>query len=170
MYSTRFLRASSGEALLTGAADGGAVNAIRSLLPLVDAVTPNLLEASALTNLPCGTAAQMERCAAALRAEAPHIAVVLTGGHLTQPADLLLGAEGAHWFPSSRIETPSTHGTGCAFATALLAGRLQGRQWSEATAAAQQFVRRALQNAVPRGGGAGPMALLPQLGRAPYRL
>ncbi len=154
------LLSSSGASLLRqGAAS------LDMLLGLVDAVTPNLNEAAALTGLPCATAEEMERCAAALRQHYPTLAIVLTGGHLPQPSDLLLDEAGPRWFNGEPIATTSTHGTGCAFSSALLAARLRGLQWPDSVASAKQFVAQSLRDAVPHGRGRGPMALLPQLGR-----
>ncbi len=153
------LRASSGASLLDDAA------AMESLLAMVDAVTPNLSEAAALTGLPCTSQAEMERCTVALRARFPALTVMLTGGHLERPADLVLGDAGLHWMEGEYIATMSTHGTGCAFSTALVAARMRGATWGEAAVGAKRFVARALRAAVARGQGCGPMALLPQLGR-----
>ena len=155
------LRSSSGTSLLRGAGQ----HPLLALLPLVDAVTPNLAEAAVLTGLPCTEPADMEKCALALRRQYPTLQVILTGGHLHQPADLLADAEGLHWFDGAHLQTTSTHGTGCAFSAALLAGRLHGAGWAKATAAAKEFVRQAMQQAVPHGNGCGPLALVPQLGR-----
>lgn len=156
------LRASSGATLLQAALP---LAAFQTLFPLVDAITPNLSEAAALTGQPCDVPADMERCAAALKRQYPQLTVLLTGGHLSVPADLLDDDTGVNWFPGEHIATTCTHGTGCAFSTALVAARMQGRSWPAATVAAKRFVAAALRDAVPHGSGAGPMALLPQLGR-----
>ncbi len=53
--------------------------------------------------------------------------VVVTGGDLDQPDDFLLTASGEQsWLPGEKIVTNSTHGTGCAFSTALLCGLISG--------------------------------------------
>lgn len=154
------LRSSSGTMLLEP--DG--MRALRDeLLPLVDAITPNLREAEVLAEEPCATPAQMELCAAALHARYPQLRVIVTGGHLQLPADLLLDGGDLHWFQGKRIATRSTHGTGCAFSTALLAGRMLGYDWVMATVRAKAYVANAMRTAVPRGKGYGPMALLPML-------
>lgn len=153
------LRASSGASLL----ETGDATLLHGLLSLVDTVTPNLAEIAQLTGMPCTTTQDMERCAAELRGRHAGLQVVVTGGHLAQPVDLLLGEDGAQWFSGEHVETTSTHGTGCAFSTALLCARMQGATWAEATASAKRFVTAAMRTAIPRGQGCGPMALLPQL-------
>ncbi len=150
------LRSSSGTALL----DHEGYEAVAHLLlPSVDAITPNLQEAELLSGLPCLTWENTLAAAKALRERYANLAVIVTGGHLPAPADLLLHEAGPQWFHGERIHTRATHGTGCAFSSALLANRLLGADWSEATAAAKQFVADAMRQAVPRGQGSGPMAL-----------
>lgn len=151
------MQSSSGATLL----DHSGIEALQDeLLPLVDAVTPNLGEAAALSGKPCTSRAQMQVCATALHTRYPHLRVIITGGHLDVPADLLLDAQEFHWLKAKRIETRATHGTGCAFSTALLAHRMQGKSWTEATASAKAYVADAMRRAVPRGKGNGPMDLI----------
>ena len=53
--------------------------------------------------------------------------VVVTGGHLSRPDDFLLTASGEQsWLPGEKIVTNATHGTGCAFSSALLCGLISG--------------------------------------------
>ncbi len=156
------VRSSSGAALLDAAE---AWRPVRGLLTWVDVVTPNLAEAAALTGLPCGTREQMVRCAEHLRTDFPLLHVVVTGGHLAECTDLLCGPEGLLWFDGVHLSSRSTHGTGCAFSSALLAEKLQGRSWAEAAKLAKGFVARGIDRATPRGSGHGPLALLPQLER-----
>lgn len=56
-----------------------------------------------------------------------------------------------------RIETTSTHGTGCTLASAIATGLAQGMPLPAAVARARDFVRLALHNAPGLGGGHGPM-------------
>jgi hydroxymethylpyrimidine/phosphomethylpyrimidine kinase len=84
--------------------------------------------------------------------------VVVTGGHLGKPDDFLLTASGEQsWLPGERIATNSTHGTGCAFSTAILCGLVFGLSPKEAVASAKTYVTEALRSAYPVGKGKGPM-------------
>jgi hydroxymethylpyrimidine/phosphomethylpyrimidine kinase len=84
--------------------------------------------------------------------------VVVTGGHLGRPDDFLLTATGDQvWLPGERIDTNSTHGTGCAFSSALLCELISGLSPSDAVAAAKAYVTEALRSAYPVGKGKGPM-------------
>ena len=148
------LRSSSGKDLLE--AEG--VEAIRrELLPFVGWVTPNLDELHMLVG--GGVAGREEIAGAARRlaALAPGLSVVVTGGDVDPPDDFLLTAAGEEaWFPGHRVETTSTHGTGCVFSSALLCRLLAGDGPAEAVRAAKEFVTHALKTAAPVGKGKGP--------------
>jgi hydroxymethylpyrimidine/phosphomethylpyrimidine kinase len=153
------LQSSSGTALLD--AEGTALLRER-LLGVVGWVTPNLDELALLTGVEVRRKEQVPTAAERLARQAasagnPGIAIVVTGGHLDQPDDfLLLQREGA-WLPGERVETRSTHGTGCAFSSALLAQLVLGRAGREAVEAAKRYVAGALRAAYPIGQGRGPM-------------
>jgi hydroxymethylpyrimidine/phosphomethylpyrimidine kinase len=84
--------------------------------------------------------------------------VVVTGGHLGKPDDFLLSASGEQiWIPGEWIATNSTHGTGCAFSTAILCGLISDLNSKEVVAAAKAYVTEALRSAYPVGKGKGPM-------------
>jgi hydroxymethylpyrimidine/phosphomethylpyrimidine kinase len=93
----------------------------------------------------------------AKRAGNPDIAIVVTGGHLDRPDDYLLLEGKGSWLTGERVETRSTHGTGCAFSSALLAELVLGRIGTDAVDAAKRYVTEALQAAYPVGQGRGPL-------------
>jgi hydroxymethylpyrimidine/phosphomethylpyrimidine kinase len=55
------------------------------------------------------------------------------------------------------VETTSTHGTGCTFASAIAATLAKGESVVGAVAAAKAYVTKALQEAYPLGHGHGPV-------------
>ncbi len=154
------LRSSSGADLLN---EAGQRAMLADLLPLVDVITPNLAEAEVLTGQSCRDEAQMVEIAATLRAPFPKLAVVITGGHLAHPRDLFVNDDGVAWLDGEHVPTTATHGTGCAFSTALLAQRLCGESWLQSARLAKEYVAKALATATERGGGHGPMNLLDRL-------
>ena len=114
------LRSSSGAVLLE---PKGAAILVERLLPLATVVTPNIDEAAYLTGLSVKNPDQMRAAAGKLHSMGA-ANVVVTGGHLERAIDVLgflspAGAFEFEVFQSPRLETTSTHGTGCAFATAL---------------------------------------------------
>jgi hydroxymethylpyrimidine/phosphomethylpyrimidine kinase len=151
------LRSSSGTDLLDAA--GGRLLA-EKLIPLATVVTPNIDEASALTGLPVTEPEQMRAAARKLH-EMGASAVVITGGHLEKAIDLLSftssrGIE-QELFKSARLKSNSTHGTGCAFATAVACHLAMGRGLPEAVLLAKAYVAAAISNAHPLGHGVGPV-------------
>jgi hydroxymethylpyrimidine/phosphomethylpyrimidine kinase len=151
------LKSSSGTGLVDAA---GARLLIEELLPLAAVVTPNIDEASALTGLPVTDTEQMRAVARRLH-EMGASAVVVTGGHLEKAIDLLSftskrGIE-QELFKSARLRSNSTHGTGCAFATAVACHLAMGRGLPEAVLLAKAYVSAAISNAHPLGRGIGPV-------------
>lgn len=149
------LESSSGRALLSG--DG--INLLKKrLLPLAGWVTPNLAELSILAGFEVSGRDSVPAVTAGLAARFPNLNIVVTGGHLDPPDDFLHTAQGVQqWFPGQRIETRSTHGTGCAFSSALLARLVAGDSAPQAVAAAKSYVAEAMRAAVPLGRGHGPL-------------
>jgi hydroxymethylpyrimidine/phosphomethylpyrimidine kinase len=130
------------------------------LLPLATVITPNVDEAATLTGLPVTNLEQMRLAAARLH-EMGAAAVVITGGHLDKAIDLLSftskrGVE-QEVFKSSRLRSNSTHGTGCAFSSAMACHLARGRGLPEAVLLAKAYVAAAISSAHPLGRGTGPV-------------
>ena len=157
------LRSSSGAKLI----DEAGVATIRgSLLQLCDVVTPNTEEAAELAGAslevssePWDAALPKLRMIARRLHELGCRAVVITGGHRKHPNDYLSynGGVDEQVLAGSRVESGATHGTGCAFATALACGLAQGRDLLQAAREAKEYVRRAIAAAYPVGKGIGPV-------------
>ncbi|HEY0243430.1 MAG TPA: bifunctional hydroxymethylpyrimidine kinase/phosphomethylpyrimidine kinase, partial [Gemmatimonadaceae bacterium] len=60
-------------------------------------------------------------------------------------------------FTNARIETTSTHGTGCTLSAAIAAHLALGESMREAVAEAIEFVHLALESAPGLGSGHGPL-------------
>lgn len=149
------LRSSSGAELL----EEHAVELLREhLLPMVDAVTPNVQELAVLTGDACST--EEEIAAAARKLSAVARCVVVTGGDRTVPNDHVFIGDSTNVLEGEHITTQATHGTGCAFSSAMLCGLMQGKTAVEAAHSAKQYVAQAMRLAIPRGRGRGPMHLL----------
>ena len=155
------LKSSSGTELISSE---GAQLLKQKLIPLADVITPNVDEASALTGLPVSDVEQMQAAAAELHKLGARN-VIVTGGHLDPPVDLLslAAGKGRKLFTGKKINGRSTHGTGCAFATALACNLALGRNLADSTKAAKQYVTNAIRTAVPLGQGNGPLNLLTRI-------
>jgi len=147
--------ATSGDRLL----DQDAERAIAlRLVPLAAVVTPNLDEARILAERDVRTPEDMEDAGKALVKMGARAALV-KGGHLdgAEMVDVLVTAQGAKPFRHARIDTTSTHGTGCTLSAALAAGLARGFSLEQATTTALDFVHRAIQWAPKLGSGHGPL-------------
>lgn len=166
------LQSSSGHALL----DADGLKVLRDvLLPMATVVTPNLPELARLLGAQAGTAHESSVLASTEQAARQLLqsmgaragqAVVVTGGHRRlddTPDDYLVQAGAAKpqadgvWLPGEWVRTQATHGTGCAYAAALLCGLVQRRSMLEACVGAKKYVAEALRRAYPVGRGKGPM-------------
>jgi hydroxymethylpyrimidine/phosphomethylpyrimidine kinase len=159
------IRSSSGAILLD---EAGMEVLLTRLLPLCDVITPNIGEAAILTGVePIATDAPWEGVLPRLRAMAEKLrelgsrAVVITGGHLSPANDYLLyGEQGSpreETFAGVHLKSHSTHGTGCAFATALACCLAHRDALPQAVASAKDYVRKAIMAAYPLGKGIGPI-------------
>ena len=128
------------------------------LVPLATLVTPNLDEAAILIGDQVGNPEQMARAAAALVKLGARAALV-TGGHLAgdEVVDVLAADGAMRRFAHPRLDTESTHGTGCTLSAAVAAGLAHGRPLLQAVADAVDFVQRALAAAPGLGRGHGPL-------------
>ncbi len=168
------LRSSSGAELLDAA---GIHLLLARLLPLATVVTPNRCEAALLTGLADADAETMARSLRRLGAAA----AVVTGGDDTGGApaggapisghptrdrnaeDVLAyaaaGMELVETLSAPRIPSSATHGTGCAFSTAIACALALGQNVPNAVTSAKAFVRRSIERAPGLGHGKGPMGL-----------
>lgn len=147
--------ATSGDRLLAREAERSIVH---ELLPLARLVTPNLDEAEILAGFEVRDEAGMRRAAARL-VELGAGAALLKGGHLrsAELVDVLFDGEEWHEWRHARIDTTSTHGTGCTLSAAIAAGLAHGHTLRSAVDAALDFVARAIREAPGLGGGNGPL-------------
>jgi hydroxymethylpyrimidine/phosphomethylpyrimidine kinase len=139
--------------------DPGAVEAVRRLMvPRAALLTPNAPEAEALTGLSIADIDGQKRAGEALLALGAR-AVLMKGGHVPGPTviDLLLTPSGETLREGPRIETTSTHGTGCTLASAIAARLALGRPLETAVAEGWAYVSEAIRRAPGLGHGHGPL-------------
>src|SRR5271163_2474703 len=159
------LKSSSGADLLDAA---GTRLLIERLIPLSEVLTPNLEEAAVLTGLPVTNLEQMREAASRLHSMGA-ANLVVTGGHLEKATDLLSFATArgteTEIFKADRQRSNSTHGTGCAFSTAMACHLAHGRGLPEAVLLSKAYVSAAIANAHPLGQGIGPLNHLYRMGQ-----
>ena len=133
----------------------------REMLALAEVTTPNLAETSLLTGMAVTDLASAKVACRRL-CEMGAWNIVVTGGHLEHPTDLLAERHSDGFlafleYPGERIDTPNTHGTGCAFSTALACELASGKNLSDSVLAAKDYVAKALRNSYSMGKGIGPV-------------
>ena len=151
------LRSSSGRELLD---DEGMVLLRERLLPLVDWVTPNLDELGRLCGRPVSGREKVPGAARALQQGIAGLNVLATGGDLDKPDDCVVTSGEVRWLAGERIQSRSTHGTGCALSSALLSRLVLGDRDFAAVQGAKEYVAESISRAEPIGRGTGPLAHL----------
>lgn len=151
------LRSSSGADLLDAS---GVKVMVEKLIPMADVITPNVYEAGLLTGAKVGNLDEM-RIAATKLHEMGAAAIVITGGDLEKAIDLLSfktkDGMAEEVFKAERLQSQSTHGTGCAFATAMACHLALDRGLAEAALLAKTYVQAAIAAGHPLGRGTGPV-------------
>lgn len=147
--------ATSGDRLLDADAQA---TILEVLLPLAACVTPNLDEAALLVGEPVEEDEAMRR-AARLLVERGARSALLKGGHLrsAELVDVLFDGRDFHEWRRPKLDTRSTHGTGCTLSAAIAAGLAHGRSLRQAVEDALDYVQRAMAAAPGLGGGHGPL-------------
>jgi hydroxymethylpyrimidine/phosphomethylpyrimidine kinase len=130
---------------------------VTRLFPLAAVITPNLLEAEALTDMPGASRRELSLRLHELGAAA----VVVTGGHGADPVDHLFDGEAHVEIPVERHDVPATHGAGCTHSATLAALLAHGLSLEEAARGAAEAASRAVaQGLVEIGHGEGPVDVL----------
>ena len=134
-------------------ADDATVAAFGRLMDAATLATPNLPELKRLT-------LEEDPVSAALHLVGQHgCAVLIKGGHEEGEAlaDALIETDNMTSWQGQRIDTSSTHGTGCTLASAIAFFLAGGSSLADAVARSREFVRVALHDAPNLGQGAGPI-------------
>ena len=144
-----------------------------SLIPLARIITPNLPEAEVLCGHPI-PAALLREAAVELSRRFGGVSVLLKAGHLEEESsstDIFYNAEEERTleFPSERIRTPNTHGTGCTLSSALASFLAQGRTPDDAVREAKLYISRAIVSGAQYtiGHGHGPVNHFFAIGPSP---
>ncbi|MBV6494077.1 MAG: Hydroxymethylpyrimidine/phosphomethylpyrimidine kinase [Turneriella sp.] len=121
-------------------------------------ITPNLPEAEALLGIKITSLKEMKEAAHSLFAFGPKH-VLIKGGHLATPnaSDVFFDGKKITVLDAVRIDTTSTHGTGCTLSAAIAAYLAKGYPVLDACRKAKEYLTQALLNAQPLGHGHGPV-------------
>ena len=148
------VRPSAGNAELL---DASGVKFLRDeLMKRSTVITPNMDEAALLAGMEVKDVAGMKAVAQKL-AELGAKAVIVTGGHLEKPADVLCENGEANVFGGDHAKSENTHGSGCTLSSAVAAQLALGQQLREALILAKAYVFKAIEKSYGIGKGVGPL-------------
>ena len=131
---------------------------IERVLPRASVVTPNLLEARELSG--GGVEASPEEMGRRILALGPR-AVIVTGGHTDEGADVLVDDDGPVRIEGPRYASDAAHGSGCTHSSALAALLARGMELHDAARWAREIAAEAVGHGLAElGAGAGPVDVL----------
>jgi hydroxymethylpyrimidine/phosphomethylpyrimidine kinase len=136
-----------------------AISALRTeLLPRAHIVTPNVPEAEVLAGITIRSLDDMRAAAARILELGPRV-VLVKGGHLDGPdsVDVACTKRDSFEVRRPRIDTRSTHGTGCTLSSAIAANLARGLDDRAAIVQARHYLDGALRHAPAIGRGHGPL-------------
>ncbi len=126
------------------------------LLKRASVITPNMPEAEFLTGMEVKDLNAMKLAGQKL-IEMGARAVIVTGGHMEKPIDVLCEGGEPETFGGDHVKSPNTHGSGCTFSSAIAAQLAGGQQLREAVILAKVYVTKAIEKSYAIGKGAGPL-------------
>jgi hydroxymethylpyrimidine/phosphomethylpyrimidine kinase len=128
---------------------------IEEILPLATVLTPNVPEARVLAA--AGDDVPAEELARRIHTLGP-AAVIVTGGHREEVADLLFDGQELTTIPGERHPDGAAHGSGCTHSSALAAHLARGFSLVDAARAAREVAGEAVRDGLRElGQGAGPV-------------
>ncbi len=140
--------------------EDSAINAYKKfLLPNADLLTPNIFEASLLTNMSINNEEDIENAAKSI-IKLGAKAVLIKGGGLKdmKGKDFYLDVHGKRkWFMNKFINTQNTHGSGCTLSAAICGYQALGLELMDSIQQAKSFIERSLDKSYQIGSGPGPL-------------
>jgi hydroxymethylpyrimidine/phosphomethylpyrimidine kinase len=131
---------------------------IERILPRATVVTPNLREALELAGRTGDV--RSEELGEAILALGPR-AVIVTGGHVDDGADVLVDDDGAIRIDGPRYPEGAAHGSGCTHSSALAALLARGMELPDAARWAREIAAEAVGHGLRElGAGPGPVDVL----------
>lgn len=147
------MKSSTGAELLDAS---GVKYVAAEMLKRASVITPNVPEAETLTGITIKDVGDMEAAARKI-VEMGARAVIVKGGHMGKPMDVLFDGTQIVMLAGERVNEEQLHGTGCTFASALAAHLAAGRSLLEAATLAKAYVTKAIEKAFATGKGRVPL-------------
>ena len=130
---------------------------INELIPKADIITPNMMEASVLSNIEVIDKASMEK-AGDIISKMFDGAVLIKGGNLKNSADDLLIINGDKiWIEAERIDNQNVHGTGCTLSSSLASNLARYEDIEKVVRLSKDYINGAISAGLDLGEGKGPL-------------
>ncbi len=137
-----------------------AIDAYRNcLFPQANLITPNIFEATLLSNIKINSKKDIENAGPKLLELGPKAVLIKGGGiDLLRGKDFFIDEKGRReWFNSDVINTTNTHGSGCTLSAAICGYQGLGLDILESIKKAKSFVSESLNKSYKIGAGPGPL-------------
>jgi hydroxymethylpyrimidine kinase/phosphomethylpyrimidine kinase len=137
---------------------------VKKLLPLAFVVTPNIPETQYMAQMKIKSIDGMKKAAAFIHNLGAKN-VLIKGGHLPDnkqsgAVDIFYDGKKYYEFSAPWIDSYDTHGTGCTYASVLVAEIARGENVIAAVEKAKKLVTEAIKNSIKIGAGHGPVNAL----------
>ncbi len=131
---------------------------IDKLIPLATLLTPNIPEAEILANMKIKNIEDMEKACKVIYTFGCN-SVLLKGGHMENDelVDIFYDGFKFEYFPSKRVNTKNTHGTGCTLSAAITSYLAKGYSLLDSIKEAKKYIQGAIENSLDFGKGHGPL-------------
>ncbi len=136
-----------------------AINALlKKLFPRATIVTPNRFEAERIVGYEIKSLSDAEKAAEDIISLGPD-AVVVKGGHIggEYSIDVFYNGRNFRHFKALRVDSKSTHGTGCSFSAAITAFLARGYSLEDSVEKAKKFITISIAYGLEMGRGSGPV-------------
>lgn len=136
----------------------------KELMPLASVITPNLYEASALWGQTIQTVEDAKQAAVYLQTLGARSVIVKGGDKLgDESMDVFYDGKDFTILRAEKVAGGCTHGSGCAFASAIATWLARGVDVPHAVAEARQFITIAIRHGLPLGQGRCPVDPMAQI-------
>ena len=127
---------------------------VRYLFPVATIVTPNIPEAERITNISIDDEESLDQAGRRML-DLGAQTVLIKGGHFseTMATDYLFDSSGRTEFSLERLESKSTHGTGCTLSAAIVANLAHGYLLMESIRRSKEFVHEGIRTSPGIGKG-----------------
>src|SRR5699024_5219709 len=128
-----------------------------ALVPLSTVIMSNIPAIEELLKVSIRSIENVEIAAKRIVEELGAQSAIVKGGHFAGDAiDILFDGKKIYKFPTERINTKHTHGTGCTYSAVIAAEIAKGKSIYESVAIAKQFITDAIRFSLEIGRGNGP--------------